>query len=83
MNLRKGDTERKRNGGMNTVPHKEVYFFTLLKDMVTNSSDLAQFFFFFISRGIEDKSGSPIVKLFNKTFCVIFLQFLLLLIEEC
>lgn len=45
MKLRKGDTERKRNDGMNTVPQKEVYFFTLLKDMVTNSSDLAQFFF--------------------------------------
>lgn len=42
LKLRKGDAERKINNSMNTVPHKEVYFFTVLKDMITSRSDLPQ-----------------------------------------
>lgn len=54
---------------MNMVPDR-VIFFTPVKGMIPNTSDLAQIFFI-TNRGMENKSGSPIIKLFNKSSCVI------------
>ena len=64
------------------VPQRQIYFFTSVKHVIPNTSDLAQDCFI-TNRVMENKSGSPITKLFNKSSCVIFLQFLVLPNREC
>lgn len=80
VQLREG-RYRKKQYIINMVPDR-VIFFTPVKGMIPNTSNLAQNFFI-TNRDMKNKSGSPIIKFFNKPSCVIFLRFLVLLNKEC